>query len=235
VDARSKQHPAWSPYAYVLANPLKLVDPDGRQVEATSGFHLSLQATQASPGNPEQAQAIFDRVAIERAKLYIGGLLLVGAVRFAPNLAGALARWALTNPGAATEVGAAVGGALLEGTEDLCPTCKGDELGRVVGRLGDDAAGAVVKGVDRIGDALSGLRSGRNSGVKIVESAEDIEDLFGHLSSGGKIVESTTYPGRLFELPDGTTVGLRTQSKSGGPTIDIKLPDGTEHKVHVQQ
>jgi hypothetical protein len=35
VDALSEKHPGWSPYAYVLANPLKLVDPDGRQVEAS--------------------------------------------------------------------------------------------------------------------------------------------------------------------------------------------------------
>jgi hypothetical protein len=38
VDALSEQHPAWSPYAYVLGNPLKLVDPDGRQVNATLGL-----------------------------------------------------------------------------------------------------------------------------------------------------------------------------------------------------
>jgi hypothetical protein len=59
--------------------------------------------------------------------------------------------------------------------------------------------------------------------------------LFGRLSSSGKAVEGTKYPGRLVELPDGTTVGLRAGSKSGGPTIDIKLPDGTLQKVHVQQ
>jgi hypothetical protein len=37
VDPLSEKHPAWSPYAYVLANPLKLVDPDGRQVAAITG------------------------------------------------------------------------------------------------------------------------------------------------------------------------------------------------------
>jgi RHS repeat-associated protein len=86
-----------------------------------------------------------------------------------------------------------------------------------------------------VGDALKGLRAGRSSGVKVVDSVDDLDVLFGRLSSGGNVVEGTTYPGRLVELPDGTTIGLWTGSKSGGPTIDIKLPDGTLQKVHVQQ
>ena len=83
-------------------------------------------------------------------------------------------------------------------------------------------------------DALSALPAGRSSGVKVVESADELEALFGRLSAGGKSVEGTTYPGQLVELPDGTTVGLRAGSKSGGPTIDIVLPNGTPRKVHVQ-
>lgn len=33
--------------------------------------------------------------------------------------------------------------------------------------------------------------------------------------------------------PNGTRIGLRDASKSGGRTIDIKLPDGTTRKVHI--
>jgi hypothetical protein len=38
----------------------------------------------------------------------------------------------------------------------------------------------------------------------------------------------------MVELPDGTKVGLRDVSRSGGKTIDIVLPDGKVIKVHVQ-
>lgn len=41
--------------------------------------------------------------------------------------------------------------------------------------------------------------------------------------------------GRLVKLPDDTTTGLRPTSKSGGPTIDVKYPDGTLKRVHVDQ
>ena len=34
VDPLSEKHPEWSPYNYVLDNPLTLIDPDGRQISA---------------------------------------------------------------------------------------------------------------------------------------------------------------------------------------------------------
>ena len=83
-------------------------------------------------------------------------------------------------------------------------------------------------------NALSGLRAGRNSGVKVVGSADELEGLFGRLTAGGKPAQGVKYPGRLVELPDGTTVGARAASKCGGPTLDIKLPNGARQKVHVE-
>lgn len=41
------------------------------------------------------------------------------------------------------------------------------------------------------------------------------------------------YPGEIVQRPDGTLIGMRDFSKCGGPTIDIKYPDGSEQKVHV--
>lgn len=75
--------------------------------------------------------------------------------------------------------------------------------------------------------ALEGLREGKNPGVRVVNSADELQSLFGRLSSGGKVVEGSSSPGKLFELADKTTVGLRAASRSGGPTIDIKLPGGS--------
>ena len=91
-----------------------------------------------------------------------------------------------------------------------------------------------ARGANGVGDVLKGLPAGRSPGVKLVDSADELNGLFGRLSSCGRAVEGSTYPGRLVRLPDGTTVGLRPGSASGGPTIDIKLPDGTLQKVHVQ-
>jgi hypothetical protein len=83
-------------------------------------------------------------------------------------------------------------------------------------------------------DVLKGLRAGRNAGVKVVDSAVQLETLFGRLSAGGKVVPGSSYPGKLVELSDKTTVGLRSASKSGGPTIDVTLPGGKLWKVHVE-
>lgn len=41
------------------------------------------------------------------------------------------------------------------------------------------------------------------------------------------------FPGDLGELQDGTRIGLRPYSKSGGSTIDVFRPDGTKVKVHL--
>ena len=81
---------------------------------------------------------------------------------------------------------------------------------------------------------LSGLRSGSGSRIKLVDSTDELEVLFSRLSGGGSPVAGTSYPGQLVALPDETTVGLRNYSASGGPTIDITLPNGTRYKVHVQ-
>src|SRR5699024_7577777 len=36
VDPLAEKHPGWSPYNYTLLNPMKLVDPDGREVKGVS-------------------------------------------------------------------------------------------------------------------------------------------------------------------------------------------------------
>ncbi len=42
------------------------------------------------------------------------------------------------------------------------------------------------------------------------------------------------YPGKWVELRDGTRVGIREGSKSGGAAIDIRRPDGSIQKVHIR-
>jgi len=50
------------------------------------------------------------------------------------------------------------------------------------------------------------------------------EDMFDKLAEGGKDVTPAGHPGKLVQLPDGSYVGLRPDSKSGPPTVDVKIP-----------
>jgi RHS repeat-associated protein len=94
-------------------------------------------------------------------------------------------------------------------------------------------AQAAASSASSVQNALSALDAGRSTGVRVVQSAEDLGNLFDELSEGGTPVESSGYPGKLVQPADGTTVGLRAESASGGPAIDIKLPTGELLKVHV--
>lgn len=90
-------------------------------------------------------------------------------------------------------------------------------------------AGYAASSID---EAVSGLSAGRSAGVRVVNSAEELDDLFAQLSRGGKVVENS-YPGKFVRLPDGTSVGLRGASRSGGSTIDIVRPGQTPIKIHI--
>ncbi|HEX6677552.1 MAG TPA: hypothetical protein VF486_21320 [Actinomycetes bacterium] len=83
-----------------------------------------------------------------------------------------------------------------------------------------------------VDEILSGLRAGRNTPNLEVDTAGELHAVFDELSAGGTPVHSG-YPGKLVELADGTRVGLRGTSRSGGETIDVFKPDGSYRKVHL--
>lgn len=105
-------------------------------------------------------------------------------------------------------------------------------LSGVLGAATGGAGSAAKAGASGVTKTLSGLAAGRSTGVRVVGSADELDGLFARLARGGSQVESN-YPGKLVRLPDGTTVGLRGASRSGGPTIDVRLPNGQTIKVHV--
>jgi RHS repeat-associated protein len=108
-------------------------------------------------------------------------------------------------------------------------------LGTLV-RLGTRAAplaGKIVNSRAAITRALSRLRGGQSPGVRVVGSEAELKRLFGRLSAGGKSATPAGYRGRMVELPDGTRVGLRDFSTSGGPAIDIHPPSSSPLKVHI--
>ena len=97
-------------------------------------------------------------------------------------------------------------------------------------------AGTVVETTTVAQDILSGAktigRAGNNSGVRVVESVDELNQAFSKLSQGGKVINAPGYKGTMVELVDGTRVGLRSVSKTGGPTSDI-FGGGNSVKIHV--
>ncbi|MEM7311461.1 MAG: RHS repeat-associated core domain-containing protein [Planctomycetota bacterium] len=100
-------------------------------------------------------------------------------------------------------------------------------------RLFGSEPDGTARGATEIGEALGQLRSGSSSQIKLVDSPAELEGLFGKLSAGGQSLDGVNYPGRMVLLPDGTRVGIRSGSRSGGPTIDVHPPTGPRWKVHV--
>ncbi len=95
------------------------------------------------------------------------------------------------------------------------------------GGEGEDEAGTAIE------DALAGLTPGDSPGVYTVDGPEELQQIYDELSSGGKPTGSS-YSGQEVELSNGTRVGIRETSKSGGPTIDINQ-GGTQYKIHVAE
>jgi hypothetical protein len=89
---------------------------------------------------------------------------------------------------------------------------------------------------DSVNDIIDALPPGNSPGVHVVGTESGLDDLFVEITAGGTEVTGTSYPGILVQLPDGTIIGIRPDSTSGGAgdtTIDIKYPDGSKDKVHI--
>jgi hypothetical protein len=84
--------------------------------------------------------------------------------------------------------------------------------------------------VDRV---LSRLRPGRRAPHLEVDSQAKIDEVWQELSVGGTAY-SSGYKGTMVELADGTLVGYRLTSASGGATVDVfRASDRTHIKVHL--
>ncbi|WP_285184493.1 hypothetical protein [Rhodococcus sp. MEB041] len=78
---------------------------------------------------------------------------------------------------------------------------------------------------------------GRNSPNRQVGTDDDVRALYRRLVDEGRAVDVGVSPKILerYELPDGTRIQLRDDSKSGGLTIDVRArANGRVIKVHVR-
>lgn len=92
--------------------------------------------------------------------------------------------------------------------------------------------GLDAEGVDEL--VKERTRKGRSSKVRESDTPEDLAKLGKDLIEGGeRSDEWEDYDGDVYKLEDGTLIGLRNGSRSGGPTIDIRFPNAKQMKVHL--
>ncbi len=81
---------------------------------------------------------------------------------------------------------------------------------------------------------MGGLPKGKSPGVRTVDSVAELNQTFDSMTAGGTPSQWPGYNGKVVRLPDGTEVGLRNASKSGGETIDVRVPGKPPTKVHIE-
>jgi hypothetical protein len=75
------------------------------------------------------------------------------------------------------------------------------------------------------GELLGG--EGKRCDVRTLDTAEEIEDVFQQLAPLGEDVTPDALAeigGTRIDLPDGGYIAYRPTSRSGGPTIDVRIP-----------
>lgn len=73
-----------------------------------------------------------------------------------------------------------------------------------------------------------------NKHVALVKSDAELRQVYSDMIQGGKKVPPGTCKGEIHKLPDGTRIGYRTISASGGPTVDIMDGARPQRKIHIE-
>ncbi|MFN6206820.1 MAG: hypothetical protein ACK49R_10285 [Planctomycetota bacterium] len=128
---------------------------------------------------------------------------------------------------------------IASNSSQLSATLVNLDTGEYVGDVAISMIGSPTPSVmtaDDVRNTVNGLPPGNSPGVRVVGSEQNLDDLFNDLTQGGTESTPPTYPGIGVVLPDGTWIGIRPDSSSGGTgdtTIDIRYPDGSTTKVHI--
>jgi len=103
--------------------------------------------------------------------------------------------------------------------------------------MGGGAAfkGCTARQLGSVDEAVGGLQAGKRANVYTVESKEELMNVHRQLTDGDVVPgEWSRYSGSVLRRPDGVEIGLRIDSKSGGPTLDMRHPTGDPLKVHIR-
>lgn len=95
--------------------------------------------------------------------------------------------------------------------------------------------GLSVHNADDVHSRVDPLPPGRNPKIsKQLNTPAEIWELYRELTENATPLPlKPGYKGEWQILEDGTRIGIRTESGSGGVTIDIVYPDGEKMKVHL--
>ncbi|MDD7939287.1 hypothetical protein PHK61_12760 [Actinomycetospora lutea] len=203
----------------------------GRIADGAGAVAAGLGNASASVGN-----ALLDHPANVAAMLGGGALAGVGAVGVA-GAAGA------TATGVGAPVGVPLGGLSAAGVATGAAIAGLGAADTVRHALTDDRVAPFTVATDADADEAAPLSPpdrittvgdpGINPNVRQLADDQAVREFYDELAEDGTPVTWDGYRGTSVRLPDGTEIGLRGLSNSGGTTMDAKLPNGEQWKVHI--
>lgn len=167
-----------------------------------------------------------------------GVAVLGGGALAAAGAVGALASVPLDATGVGAVAGLPLGGASVAafaggagvagaGLLDLATHAASD------GRVAPFQVNAQSDSETPIADRLAQVgERGEQKRNRQLPNDEAVRDLADDVMEGGTPIQRGDYPGRWVVAADGTKIGLREESDSGGPTIDVERRDGRTWKIH---
>jgi hypothetical protein len=117
-----------------------------------------------------------------------------------------------------------------QGASPTGPSASGLRVVRAVFVAAEAGANAGAKSVDEV---LGSLPKGNQGFVRTIPDESTLQSTFNDLTRGATKIERKGYDGSVYELRDGTQIGLRGSSTSGAATIDTRGADGSINKIHI--
>jgi hypothetical protein len=238
ANARFIQPDTWDPtiegvgtnrYAYSGNDPVNKSDPNGHIAETVGGWggiaetiHGWLTAAAASAGATSAGLAVGAVGAV--------AVLTMPTNQMAPDSmcpGGCNASNMAKN---ADKQFSASGGASSTAAGSADPGPDGDDDGEQAKqeKPGSPSQSSDVRAIVRQ-NATQVAKNGFN-----VNSEAELESLYSEVTSGGTVTPAQSYNGIMRTLADGTKIGLRNSSTTGGKTIDVFPRGGTAgYKVHI--